>query len=156
MASNSSTFDKSIFFAVESESTSSVSDILHDLSQKTDSNLKSIINQRNEQNQTPLHVACSKLHSDITQILLEAGADPNVQDVNGRTPCFMLVLKLQDCSCEDCTKKAIRCVIVLAYHGASLDIPNGNGFTPLYLCAEYRFAECAKVLLENGAALGTV
>ncbi|CAL8143950.1 unnamed protein product [Orchesella dallaii] len=146
---------KNLFIATESGSVNAVSDLLHELTQRPETSLRTLVNQRNEQNQTTLHVSCSKLHADITQILLEAGADPNVQDVDGRTPTFLVITRLQDCSCEDCTKKAIRCLSILAYHGGSLDIPNSVGVTPLYLCAEYRFTECAKALLENGAALGT-
>jgi len=86
---------KSLFQAAESESVSAVSDILHELSQRPETSLRNLVNQRNEQNQTALHISCSKLHADITQILLEAGADPNVQDVEGRTPTFLVIVRLQ-------------------------------------------------------------
>ncbi|KAM7216580.1 Ankyrin repeat-containing domain protein [Rhypophila decipiens] len=37
-------------------------------------------------NTTALHVACRYAFSSMAKVLLEAGADPNVGDINGRTP----------------------------------------------------------------------
>lgn len=36
--------------------------------------------------ETPLHLAARFGHLDAAKSLLEAGADPNAQDVTGRTP----------------------------------------------------------------------
>ena len=43
--------------------------------------------------QFPLHVAAFRQHSDIVQALLQAGADPHVTDLKGRTP-------LEDTNCS--------------------------------------------------------
>lgn len=86
---------KSLFQAVETESAISVSEHLQELSGKPETSLKSAVNQRNENNQSALHISCSKLSSDVTQILLEAGADPNVQDSEGKTPAFLIISRVK-------------------------------------------------------------
>jgi len=46
----------------------------------------SIINQRNNVGDTPLHVASWKNHANIVQILIENGADKRILNQDNKTP----------------------------------------------------------------------
>lgn len=48
------------------------------------------INAKNKDKQTALHLACKKGKSDLTNYLLEKGADPNAQDKDGNTSLHIL------------------------------------------------------------------
>ena len=50
---------------------------------------------------TALHVACEAQNIDCVQYLLDAGADPNVQAENGRTPLH------EGVSMKQCTHAAL-------------------------------------------------
>jgi len=140
---------------LETESTNTIIKNLNEIVQQSDNGgLKSILNQRNNKSQSALHVACLKHHLDITHLLLSYGANPNVLDQDHQTPAFLVVVGLQNCNCEECTKKAVRCLTLLSYHGGIMDIPDALKRTPLLLCAQNRFVICAKALLLNGATPG--
>ncbi|CAF0808639.1 unnamed protein product [Didymodactylos carnosus] len=46
----------------------------------------SIINQRNNVGDTPLHLACWKNHAPIVQMLLDSRADKNIRNQDGKLP----------------------------------------------------------------------
>ncbi|XP_008217567.1 uncharacterized protein LOC103318096 [Nasonia vitripennis] len=49
-------------------------------------NSGAIVNARNSENLTPLHIAVSRGNEDVVNVLLEADASPNVADSEGLTP----------------------------------------------------------------------
>lgn len=155
LSSNSTDPQPNIFELLETESTNTIIKNLNDIFQQSDTGgLKSILNQRNTKSQSALHVACLKHHLDITHLLLNYGANANVLDQDHQTPAFLVVVGLQNCNCEECTKKAVRCLTLLSYHGGIMDIPDVYKRTPLFLCAQNRFVVCAKALLLNGGTPG--
>ena len=70
---------------------------------------------------TALHFAAFDLHKDAVQILLEAGADPNAQDVNGWTPMHIVVY-------EPDPRKLL--VLDLVSHGADPNRKDGRNVSP--------------------------
>jgi signal recognition particle protein len=44
-------------------------------------------NPQDKDGYTPLHIASGYLHQEVVKILLEAGADPELQDYSGRSVC---------------------------------------------------------------------
>lgn len=83
---------------------------------------------------------------DEMKQLLDAGADPNEQDLLGMTPLHITACR----GCPDLVK-------LLIERGADLDITNRDGRTPLFsactwsLHGDSDFAECAILLLDAGA-----
>ncbi|MDP2307695.1 MAG: ankyrin repeat domain-containing protein [Pseudomonadota bacterium] len=47
---------------------------------------RAAVNARNDDGETPLHVACSRKSSALVEALLAAGADPDARDGMQRTP----------------------------------------------------------------------
>ena len=68
----------------------------------------------------PLHIAAQNGYLEIVELLLEHGANPNVQDNDGRTPLHYAV--------ENCHVDVAR---VLLDHGADPTIRDNEGMTPL-------------------------
>lgn len=51
-----------------------------------DSGWRSAVNEKDPQGHTPLHLAVGRGDPDTVKVLLEAGANPNLQDNDGVTP----------------------------------------------------------------------
>lgn len=95
----------------------------------------------NTYHQTPLHFAASNNQVDNAQILLECGANPDVQDINGNTALNVSAYHEQ----------GMELVQLLLEHGASPNIANHNGSTPLlYSAMEGRTMTC-HLLMYAGA-----
>jgi len=81
--------------------------------------------------------------AEAVQLLIDAGADLNVQEEEGRTA---LMLAAQDCDSKDCnSKSSIEAVKVLLQAGADLSIRSKDGRTALMLAAT---SECKTLLAE--------
>jgi ankyrin repeat protein len=94
---------------------------------------------------TPLYV-CSRIsgnYSGCLEILLKAGADPNIPDVDGNTPLHR--------ACFVGRGKYVR---KLLEYGANPNICNAEGNTPLHLAVDelrLNSEKTLKALLEAGA-----
>lgn len=89
------------------------------------------VDKVNKRGATPLQIALAKGLQDVIQVLLNNGADPNVQDDNGQTPlhCAVLGQKILG-GYEGIIKLLVQC-------GAKVDIKDEEGITPLKLAEEY-------------------
>ena len=68
----------------------------------------------NEYGDTPLHIACFRRNYEASEILLQSGADPNVQNSRkGETPLHVAVYS-----------GSAEIVELLLRHGANMDIQN--------------------------------
>jgi ankyrin repeat protein len=88
----------------------------------------------------PLHSAARQGESAQLEALLEAGADPNAIDNNGRTPLHHAARRGQQASVE-----------ALLARGARPDVRDENGTTALHTAARRGHEDIAKRLLEAGA-----
>ncbi|KAM8774072.1 ankyrin repeat and SOCS box protein 10 isoform 2-T2 [Rhynchonycteris naso] len=88
---------------------------------------------------TPLHVAASRGHTEVLQLLLRRRARPDTAPA-GRTALH-----------EACAAGHADCVHVLLVAGADPNILDHNGNRPLHLCRGAGILECAELLLRFGA-----
>ncbi|XP_060052802.1 ankyrin repeat and SOCS box protein 10 isoform X1 [Erinaceus europaeus] len=90
---------------------------------------------------TPLHVAASRGHTGILQLLLRRGARPDSAP-GGRTALH-----------EACSAGHAACVRALLVAGADPNLPDQDGKPPLHLCRGAGLLECAELLLRFGASV---
>ena len=95
---------------------------------------------RNQELQTPLHVACAVERDDVVRLLISAGADPNARDVRGRTPLYIC------CSGRPRTLRAM-------LGAADVDLPDADSWTPVHAAAWYGDRFSLRLLLEAGASV---
>ncbi|HTX92991.1 MAG TPA: ankyrin repeat domain-containing protein [Anaerolineales bacterium] len=93
---------------------------------------------RSKSKATPLHSAVSGGYIDIAYRLLEAGADPNVQQVDGLTPLHYAAQNGQ-----------VDMIRILLEYGANLPVQDKNGKTALDLATE-KGHKMAAMLLRSG------
>ena len=89
---------------------------------------------------TALHMCASYNHPEIARMLIDAGADVNIQDENGLTPLHW---------CARFDRPEILGVLIDA--GADLNIQDNFGKTALHWCADKYRPEIAWMLLDAGA-----
>jgi cytohesin len=121
---------------------------------------------------TLLHYAAMDGRHEIAKLLLEHGADPNIQDNNGRTPLHwaawkghlevveLLLEHGADPNVQDyggmtplhyAATGHLEVVELLLEHGADPNIKNNNGWTPLHYAAKNCRVGVVRVLLDHGA-----
>lgn len=96
---------------------------------------------------TPLMISAIR-DTKSMQLLLDAAADPALEDNKGRTALHYVLRDNQD---ESQTERANRARALIT-SGASVNATDKHQETPLMLAAESGSADVAKVLMENGAA----
>ncbi|MBE6435495.1 MAG: hypothetical protein E7030_04755 [Akkermansiaceae bacterium] len=106
------------------------------------------VNASNELGYTPLYQTTQSGNStEIVSMLLQAGADTNRADNNGCTALHNAALP----DTEEDKTAALAVMRLLLEHGASVNVKDCHGDTPLLQCAQYGFAEGVRLLLEHGA-----
>jgi len=103
----------------------------------------------NKWGRTALHYAASKHRVNCLKILIKNGADPNKQDVDHQTALYHAVAASTRPQQED---KALDTVAVLISGGASSNIPDKSGITPLHVAAELGNTQICVHLMEDGRA----
>ncbi|XP_041524795.1 ankyrin repeat and SOCS box protein 3 isoform X5 [Microtus oregoni] len=121
-----------------------------------------------------LHLAVSQGHWKITQILLEAGADPNATTLEETTPLFLAVesgqidvlkLLLQHganvngfhsmCGWNSLHQASFQgnaeIIKLLLKNGADRECQDDFGITPLFVAAQYGKLESLNILMSSGA-----
>jgi ankyrin repeat protein len=103
------------------------------------------INARDEQNQTPLHLAAGRGHTPVVKLLLERGADVNAKNLLGRTPLLVHVYR-----------GSLDIVRALLNAGADVEARSEfAGQTPLLIVSSSR-TKVVEALLEEGADVNAI
>merc|ERR1712010_191217 len=95
---------------------------------------------------TSLMLAAIMGHLDISQALLDAGANVDKADNKGNTALHI--------ASYYCTRPKMTELLIKA--GATVDASSANGATPLILAASSDKKRCAEVLLRHGADIAAV
>ncbi|XP_039998786.1 ankyrin repeat and SOCS box protein 10 [Xiphias gladius] len=90
---------------------------------------------------TPLHITAGRGFTDCLKLLLQRGA--NVDLAPGGTTALHE-------SCENCQPECTRLLLI---HGANASAVSEDGLMPLHVCTSPESLECAKYLLQHGAAI---
>lgn len=93
----------------------------------------------------PLHVAASSGNTRMVKLLLNHGADPKMQNMQGRTPFDIAVLKGHATVVEELLKQG----------GASVNSRDYLGTTPLHFAASQGHANVVRKLLNHGAKVNS-
>lgn len=89
---------------------------------------------------TPLHYAATGGHTDVIEVLLDAGADVNARGSRGETPLLLAA-----------SKGNVEVVELLIDNGADVNQPGSDKRTPLHKAAMVGDLEVVKALLKGGA-----
>ncbi len=99
-----------------------------------------------ERNDSPLHLGADYNRLDKVPLLIEAGADINIQNRWGVTPVH-----------EAVNSKSMAVLEQLVAAGADINLLSNKGYTPLDIAIKYRGGrntEMARFLIERGAREG--
>ena len=92
-------------------------------------------------NYTPLHVAVREGSVEIARMLIDAGADLDVQDTWGsQTPLHVAAIN-----------ERVEIARMLIGAGADVNVQDDYGWTPLHYAANNGSVEIAKMLIDAGA-----
>ena len=87
-----------------------------------------------------LHRAADQDTIDVACVLLESGADPNLEDDSRQTPLHVAA-----------REGNVEMIRLLLAHGAHVDARNKHKWTPLHFAASQKHLEAARALLDAGA-----
>ena len=118
-----------------------------------DGPIKSYVNSRDKEGQTPLHFAVKQHHTNIVALLLKFGADVNAQDDYHITP---LHGALEGGGCiHGHASRITETVQLLVNHGSSVQMRNKDGQTTLHLASLHGYPSIVALLLKLGADVDT-
>lgn len=103
------------------------------------------LDERDDDDNTPLHVAIHARNIQHVRILLEAGASPH-KKCDGSAPIH---LALSIGAIEAHASFATECLEVLIRHGADPTVRDDSFHNPLYLACVSNIGSAVKMLLEN-------
>ncbi|XP_069013646.1 ankyrin repeat and SOCS box protein 10 isoform X1 [Embiotoca jacksoni] len=90
---------------------------------------------------TPLHITAGRGFADCLKLLLQRGANVDLAP-GGSTALHE--------SCDNCQAE---CTKLLLIHGANANAVSEDGLMPLHFCTSPESLECAKYLIQYGAAI---
>jgi ankyrin repeat protein len=130
----------------EEESEISIpSNLPNELSISTSQTLFSHCNRKNKNGESPLSLSSSECFLKGMKLLIDRGANINVQDKYGRTPLHL--------ACENVdSERHHECIEYLLQHGANPSIQDDFGRTPLHTAVEKGCLECVRLLMQVGNA----
>ncbi|CAK8698608.1 transient receptor potential cation channel subfamily A member 1-like isoform X2 [Clavelina lepadiformis] len=138
--------------------------------------MRLMIEERDKYNNTALHLASVKGHTDTVKLLLNHRASADIKNDDDRTTLHMASLHGHDAIIPDLVNRDrsiinsgdeeansalhlaaiggnLNCVSVLIQSGANIELRNARQWTPLDCAAAYGWAKAARCLLEAGASI---
>ena len=110
------------------------------------------INEKDSRGWTLLHLAVDRApHPPIVRYVLEQGADPNLQDLDGRTPLHLIATRARSVVPND--EPAPPIIDLLLEYGAELEVADQEGRRPLHWAARLGNRSAIVALLEHGASV---
>mmetsp|Transcript_27116 Transcript_27116/g.54231 ORF Transcript_27116/g.54231 Transcript_27116/m.54231 type:complete len:892 (+) Transcript_27116:385-3060(+) len=103
------------------------------------------LNERDEDENTPIHIAIHNRKLDCVRVLLEANVMIN-KKCDGSAPVHVA---LSVGSIPEHSKFAEDCLALLAAHSADLSERDDSLCTPLYLACAFNLPNCVKIILAN-------
>lgn len=136
-------------------------------------NFKDFINREDLDGSTALHLAVQTGRKEVSQVLIQYGADVNSKNKNLQTPIYlsavgghqdvlkMLILQGGDVNARERQQKTAlhsaaalgnyKCIEILHENGAQIDARDQGGQTPFQVAVIAGQTDCAKLLLSFGA-----
>jgi len=110
------------------------------------------IDERDDDENTPIHIAihCRKL--EHVSLLLKAGANVHRKS-EGSGPVHVAI---SIGSLKAHVEFAYKCLLLLKENGADLSLKDESLQTPLYLCAQNDLADCARICLQDSKGIQTL
>lgn len=110
------------------------------------------LNERDEDENTALHIAIHSRKLEHTKVLLEAGASLRIR-CDGSLP---LHTAISMGSLRNHAQFAYECVVLLKEHGADLSVKDESMQTPLFLACMFNLPQIAEFILSDDVGLGTL
>lgn len=101
--------------------------------------------------QTALQMACFWCLKDISELLIEHGADIHAVDHQGRTPLHMACILGKRFGVQ-MQYEPMAVIKLLVEKGAKVNAENTRGLTPLYQSVQHNHKEAVEFLIANGAS----
>ncbi|MCP4726450.1 MAG: ankyrin repeat domain-containing protein, partial [bacterium] len=99
-----------------------------------------MVNAKDENGMTPLHLASRNVNNDMIELLISKGADVNAKDNNNVTPLHSLAFR-----------GALECIIILVEKGADVNAGMRDLSIPLHSAARGGHLEVVEYLLSRGS-----
>uniref|UniRef100_A0A7M5X847 Ion transport domain-containing protein n=2 Tax=Clytia hemisphaerica TaxID=252671 RepID=A0A7M5X847_9CNID len=104
---------------------------------------KEMINMKNKDSNTCLHVACAHGYEDIANLLMEKGADVKSRNYNNETPLHLAAYYGQNDVVDN----------IIDIDNSTINDNDSNGNSPLHMAAESGNFDVIKYLLKSGASI---
>eukprot|EP00594_Rhizosolenia_setigera_P016194 CAMPEP_0178956252 /NCGR_PEP_ID=MMETSP0789-20121207/10120_1 /TAXON_ID=3005 /ORGANISM="Rhizosolenia setigera, Strain CCMP 1694" /LENGTH=1159 /DNA_ID=CAMNT_0020638099 /DNA_START=71 /DNA_END=3550 /DNA_ORIENTATION=- len=110
------------------------------------------LDQRDEDENTPLHVAIHERKLECVKLLIEAGANVN-RKCDGSAPVHLAISLGAIASHSEFAEK---CLSLLTANGADLSLKDDSLHTPLYLACMSDVPRCAQIILADSLGATTL
>lgn len=97
-----------------------------------------MVDVRNAENQTPLHLACLSHSLEAVDMLIKYKADVNAVYRNGRSALHAAIVK---------QSRSVDCLRTLIKNGADINRADDYGYTPLHMAAINEFTSAVQLLI---------
>jgi len=105
-------------------------------------NCKEFLNEKNKEGDTPLHVAIKTPNKFMTRILLEAGANPNIKNMEGNAAVHLALIQ------ADST--ILTQLLTISRTNPHLNVANNEGLFPFHLAVKTGKLEIVIIMKEQG------
>ncbi|XP_062585969.1 ankyrin-1-like [Saccostrea cucullata] len=112
------------------------------------------VNDVDEKNRTPLHIAVQNSLVNVTKALLKSNANVNAIENTSRTPLLICAGKSLiscDVNSEEEYSRSLKIISLLLEYGADINVSDERGYTALHIALQNGNTLAASVLLHHGA-----